>query len=179
MSACRSRGVPRLGVGARAHWLHIRSQRSGRRRGSWGDTRSRSGASGGLQRAVRETTSHGHPRPHFGRRAHLLTFRTQKKSSPGLASGKVWASSSLSSPSPSGRGTGSGSRPRRAVPHRSLCLLPPPPRHRPHHRLPPLQLRPQHRRHTRSTNRCSNPSPTSRPRGGPGLGRAACRTGSP
>ena len=65
MSACRSRGVPRLGVGARAHWLHIRSQRSGRRRGSWGDTRSRSGASGGLQRAVRETTSHGHPRPHL------------------------------------------------------------------------------------------------------------------
>ena len=50
------------------------------------------------------------------------------------------------------------------MPHRSLCLLPLPPRHRPQHRLPPLQLRPQHRRHTRSTNRCSNPSPTSRPR---------------
>ena len=26
------------------------------------------------------------------------------------------------------------------MPHRSLCLLPPPPRHRPQHRLPPLQL---------------------------------------
>ena len=33
--------------------------------------------------------------------------------------------------------------------------------------------------HTRSTNRLSNPGPTSRPRCGRGSGRAASRTGSP
>ena len=41
---------------------------------------------GSSQRAVRETTSQGHPRAHFGRRAHLLGSHSLKKWRSGLRS---------------------------------------------------------------------------------------------
>ena len=129
MSACRSRGVPRWGVGARAHWLHIRSQRSGRRRGSWGDTRSRSGASGGLQRAVRETTSHGHPRPHFGPASALARFPVSKSNlgPAGVTPGEDGGIGSHPLPSPGGRARSPWSTSRARTRGLSIVLGSPPP----------------------------------------------------